>query len=393
MSGYPAPPPVPVPPEETPPVHLSEGSHPKQHGRLLLAMVLLVATETAIVLGISLLTGLATTLYGTRAGARRSIPTSQAQPSVDRVRQSLFPSIVTITSTGSGRQATGMGEVLTANGYIGTSEPLVRSYTNWVVTLWNGMTASAQLMGQDTSDGLAILWIPLDHLQPVPLADSLTARIGQEVVVVGNGRTEPWQATDGVLSALGRTLSAAGSDGLLTGLMEIRAPLQSTANSLLLVNLQGQLIGLSVSITVRSAAGATSTSVIYAIPSNQLAPIASRLIQEGVAAVAGLMELGIQGVNVTPQLAAMNGLTVQSGILVTGFLAAAGTRTAAQRAGLQAGDIILAFNGQTIADSAALTAALSHRTEDAGLAFTVRRGTHQIALMLSLGDGQDGSNG
>ena len=95
----------------------------------------------------------------------------------------------------------------------------------------------------------------------------------------------------------------------------------------------------------------------------------------------------------TLQLAAMNGLSAPSGVLVTGYTVAGGSRTPARRGGMQVGDIIVAMNGQPITSSAALTAATASQLGDAGLACTVTRGTSQVVLTIRLRGHSEGSDG
>jgi S1-C subfamily serine protease len=317
-----------------------------------------------------------------------SSSTTSLQQSVETVAAAVKPSVVEITSSAGGQEAIGSGDILTADGYIVTNDHVVQGFSSYTVTLSNGTNYSAQLVGQDPQDDLAVLKIAATKLKPIAFADSSKAQVGDFAIVVGNPLGLQQSVTFGIVSALNRSASEApsGPASELTGLVQTSAPINPGNSGGALVNLQGQLIGIPTLEATNPETGTAANGIGYAIPANRVENIASQLIQNGKVTSSGQGFLGIQAQDVTPQLAAADSLSVQSGVVVTGFAQDSAGQSPAQQAGLQVGDVITAVDGQAITSNADLSSALLSRAPGARVTLTVVRGTAQHTITITLGE-------
>lgn len=316
---------------------------------------------------------------------------SSLQQTVEAVAKAVAPSVVEITSTSSGQEAIGSGDILTKDGYIVTNDHVVRGFTSFTVTLSDGSKLPAQLIGQDPQDDLAVVKVAGTNLQPIAFADSSKLTVGEFSIAVGNPYGLRETATFGVVSALNRIASESptGPASVLTGLVQTSAPIAPGNSGGALVNLQGQLIGIPTlgQSGQQSGAGSSSTTSIgLAIPSNQVKTVAQELIQSGHVTNTGHGFLGIKGEDVTPEIASASGLTVQSGVLITGFANDVAGQSPAQTAGMQSGDVIVAVNGQQISDSTDLASAVTVLAPGKQVALTVVRGSSRLTINVTLGE-------
>jgi putative serine protease PepD len=313
--------------------------------------------------------------------------TASVQQDLENVAKVVEPSVVKITSDTARSEAVGSGDILTADGYIVTNDHVVQGFTNYSVTLSNGKTYSATLVGEDPQDDLAVIKINATGLTPIAFADSSKVTVGEFAIAVGNPLALQESTTLGTVSAVNGTASEApsGPASELTGLIQTTAPIAPGNSGGALVNLQGQLIGIptleETNPDTRSASG-----IGYAIASNQVKSVATQLIQHGSVTSTGQGFIGIQAQDVTPSLAAADGLSVQSGVLVAGFANDAAGQSPAQQAGMQTGDVIIAVDGRPVNSSSDLTAALTSRAPGSKVTLTVVRGTSQGTVTVTLGE-------
>ena len=313
--------------------------------------------------------------------------TTSVQKDVENVAKAVEPSVVKITSVSGAGEAVGSGVILTSNGYIVTNDHVVAGYSSYTVTISNEKAYSATLVGQDAQDDLAVLKINATGLTPLAFADSSKVTVGEFVVAVGNPLALQEAATLGTVSAVNGTASEApsGPAGVLTGLIQTTATIAPGNSGGALVNLDGQLIGIPTLEETNPDTGSAS-GIGYAISSNRVEYVAQQLIQYGKLTSTHQGFLGIQGRDVTPQLAAAYGLGVQSGVLVTGFTSDAAGQRPAQQADLQPGDVITAVNGQVVSGNSDLAAAIESRAPGTKVALTVERGSTQLAITVTLGE-------
>jgi S1-C subfamily serine protease len=310
------------------------------------------------------------------------------QQSLENVARAIEPSVVKITSVSTQQKAIGSGDVLTANGYIVTNDHVVAGYNSYTVTVPGGATYSGTVVGQDAQDDLAVLKIPATNLKPISFSDSSRAQVGELAVAIGYPLGQQETATYGMVSALNRAASEApsGPAGELPGLVQTSAQLNPGNSGGALVNLSGQLIGIPTLSASDSETGSSANGIGYAISSDRVAYVVAQLIQNGKLTSTNQGFLGIEGQDVTPQVASTNGLSAQSGVLVSGFASDAAGQSPAQQAGLQSGDVITTVDGQTITGSDDLASTTMDRTPGTRVTLTILRGSSQQNVTLTLGE-------
>jgi S1-C subfamily serine protease len=318
-----------------------------------------------------------------------SASVTSLQQTVESVAAAVNASIVEIISSDAGGQeAIGSGDILSTDGYIITNDHVVQGYTHFTVTLANGTAYAAQVVGQDALDDLAVVKVAATNLQPIALADSATTQVGEFAIVVGSPLGLRQSVTFGIVSALNRSASEApsGPAGELTGLVQTSAPINPGNSGGALVTLQGQLIGIPTLEETNSESGSSANGIGYAIASSRVTYVAGQLIQYGKLTRSNQGFLGIQARDVTPQVAVSEGLSTQSGVLVTGFTGDAAGASPAQQAGIQTGDVLTAVDGQAIPGSADLSSALMSQQPGARVSVTLLRGAHVQTITVTLGE-------
>lgn len=310
------------------------------------------------------------------------------QQNVEQVVQSVQPSVVEVTSTSNRQEAIGSGDILSTDGYIVTNDHVVQGFDSYNVTLSNGKSLPAQVIGEDAQDDLAVLKVSASNLKPIAIGDSAKAQVGEFVLAVGNPLGLQQSATFGIVSALNRTASEApdGPAGELTGLIQTSAPINPGNSGGALVDLQGALIGIPTLGATNNQTGGTADGIGFAIPSNRVQYVATQLIQHGQLVSSGQGFLGIQSEDVTPQIAAADGLSAQSGVLVAGFYNDASGVSPARQAGLRVGDIIVGVNGLQINDGNDLASALLSQQPGTKVSLTIMRGSQRQTISVTLGE-------
>jgi S1-C subfamily serine protease len=310
------------------------------------------------------------------------------QQTVINVIRVVQPSVVEVQSGGGvNGGAIGSGEIITADGYIVTNDHVVRGFTSFTVALANGKKTPARLIGEDPQDDLAVLKVDGQNLQPIAFGDSSKVSVGQFAIAIGSPLGLTQSATFGIISAVNRSAQegSGGTAGVLTGLIQTSAPINPGNSGGALVDLQGRLIGVPTLGAVNPESGSTADGIGFAIPSNRVKYVADQLIKNGRLVNSGQGFMGIEGVDVTPDLAQANGLPVQHGVLISGFANDATGQSPAQQAGLRTGDIIVAVNDQQVAGNSDLASALISQQPGAKVTISFARNssaTQKVTLTL-----------
>ena len=242
-------------------------------------------------------------------------------------------------------QSLGSGVIVdAAKGYILTNNHVVGGADDITVTLQGGRSYKARLVGTDPDTDVAVVQINAPNLQALPLADSSKLRVGDFVVAVGEPFGLSETVTSGIVSALGR--SGLGGSGY-QNFIQTDASINPGNSGGALVNLAGQLVGINTASFNPQGSMAGNIGLGLAIPSNLARDVVEQLITKGVV-VRGT--LGVETQNLSPQIAQGLGLAEARGALVTRVLAG----SAAAAAGLRAGDVVTAINGQRVDNAQAL---------------------------------------
>lgn len=343
--GYGYPPPVPQPPRRRP---------------LRALTVAVVAVALAVVAGLGighLISANSPTASGNQNFGFSGQPTASATTlDADAVAAKVNPAIVNInTELGlQGAAAAGTGIVLTADGEVLTNNHVVAGATSIKVTsIGTGDTYQAHVVGYDRSEDVAV--IQLEDASGLPTAsigDSSTVKVGDQILGLGNagGKGGDPVPAPGTVTALDQSITASdessGSSEQLTGLIQVRANIESGDSGGPLVNANAQVIGVDTAASTgyqlngrRSGAGGQG----FAIPINQAIGIAHQIVAGTASDKIHIGKTAFIGVSVADGQG--------QGAQIRDVVA----RGPAQQAGLAAGDVITAIDGKAIDSATTLT--------------------------------------
>ncbi|CAI1154562.1 MULTISPECIES: serine endoprotease DegQ [Serratia] len=231
-----------------------------------------------------------------------------------------------------------------AKGYILTNNHVINNADKISVQLNDGREYDAKLIGRDEQSDIALLQVSdVKNLTAVKIADSDKLRVGDFAVAVGNPFGLGQTATSGIISALGRSgLSLEG----LENFIQTDASINRGNSGGALVNLNGELIGINTAIL---APGGGNIGIGFAIPSNMAQSLSKQLIEFGEVK-RGL--LGIKGSEMTADMAKAFNTDAQRGAFISEVM----PKSAAAKAGIKAGDILVSLDGKPISSFAELRA-------------------------------------
>ena len=233
-------------------------------------------------------------------------------------------------------QSLGSGVIVDAQqGYIITNNHVIDKADEIKVTLRNGETYTAKLIGTDPDTDVAVIQINSKNLTAIPLADSEKLQVGDFAIAIGNPFGLGQTVTSGIISAIER--SGLGIEGY-ENFIQTDASINPGNSGGALVNLRGELIGINTAIFSKSGG---SQGIGFAIPTNMANGIMQQLINHGEVKRG---RLGAQAQDLTPQLAEAFNIPFRRGAVV----AHVQKNSAADRAGLKAGDIVTMINGKAV---------------------------------------------
>jgi S1-C subfamily serine protease len=269
------------------------------------------------------------------------VPAEAPSGTASAVARRVLPSIVTVEISQSGGDfvpsGSGSGVVLESDGLLVTNQHVVDGAATVRVVFADGRTYPAEVIGGDTLTDIAVIEIDAVGLTPITLGSSEGLDIGDTAIAVGSplGLDGGPSVTVGVVSAFDRRVRTA-VDSQLFGMLQTDAPITRGSSGGALVDGEGSLIGITTAIAV-SDVGAEGLG--FAIPVELVTRITSDLVADGEVRHAFLGITGSTYFDEQP-----DGATVPSGVLVEGTI----DGTAADAAGIEAGDIIRSFDGEPV---------------------------------------------
>lgn len=270
------------------------------------------------------------------------------------------------------QQGLGSGVIVTPDGYILTNNHVVDHASDVKVSLQDGREFTAKVIGTDPKTDLAVIKIDASNLPAVQVADSDQAEVGDAVLAIGNPFGIGQTVTTGIVSATGR--SALGLD--YEDFIQTDAAINPGNSGGALVDVQGRLIGINTAILSRSGG---NQGIGFAIPSNLARDVMESLIADGKV-TRGYLGVMIQDLN--PTLAKKFNAEGKSGALVGDVNA----KSPAEKAGLEAGDVITEFAGKAVNDSRHLKLQVARVRPGQQVDVKLLRDGKEKALTVSVGE-------
>ncbi|MGI9246935.1 MAG: Do family serine endopeptidase, partial [Steroidobacteraceae bacterium] len=244
-------------------------------------------------------------------------------------------------------QSAGSGVIVDArNGYIITNAHVVENATEITVQLLDNRSLTAKVVGSDAGSDIAVVKVQANNLTQIPIADSDLTEVGDYVVAIGNPFALGHTVTSGIVSALGRSgINPEGYEDFI----QTDASINPGNSGGALVNLNGELVGINSAILSRTGG---NIGIGFAIPSNMMKIVMNQLIKFGKVK-RGVLVVNIQ--TLAPEIAQSMGLPdgIQ-GALVSQVV----DGSAAEKAGVKAGDVITAVNNRPVRDAGQLRNAI-----------------------------------
>jgi len=244
------------------------------------------------------------------------------------------------------------------------------------VDLTDGRTLDAKLVGSDPPSDLAVLKITQTSLPFLTPGDSDKVRVGDVALAIGNPLDVGQTVTMGIISAKGRSTPGTGS-GNFEDFLQTDAPINRGNSGGALVNTNGDLIGINSQIIGGMSGG--NIGIGFAIPSNMVRSVMDQLIKTGTVRRG---QLGISIGRVTSDMAQSLGMSETKGVIVNSVVAG----SAAERAGIRQGDVIVALNGSTVNETNAFRNQVATMGPGVQVTLTLLRDNREQKVTATLGE-------
>jgi serine protease Do len=257
----------------------------------------------------------------------------------------------------------GSGVIVSADGTILTNNHVIEGADKISIELNDNRTFDAKVIGTDPLSDLAVVKIEAQNLPFLNLGDSDKVRVGDIILAIGNPLGIGQTVTAGIISAKGRRTGI--SDGSFEDFLQIDAPINRGNSGGALVDLRGELIGINSQILSPPGSGG-NIGIGFSIPSNMAKSVMEQLVKDGKVR-RGMLGINIQ--NPTEEMKEAFGLKDTHGVLVGGVK----TGSAADKAGIKRGDLIVAVNGEKVEDSNVLRNRVAGTTPGTEITLTIQR--------------------
>jgi putative serine protease PepD len=287
---------------------------------------------------------------------------------VDVVKQ-VSPAVVQISSSGG----LGSGVVYDAKGNIVTNNHVVAGEKTFKVTLADGRSHSATLVGAFPPEDLAVVRLEGTTPDPASFGDSSKLAVGQFAFAIGNPLGLRSSVTEGIISSLGRTVSEGPSGAVVSSAIQTSAPINPGNSGGALVDLDGDVIGIpTLAALDPNLGGAQAPGIGFAIPSNTVKRIADQIVENGRVTKSGRAYLGVR---------------VATSVGGKGVVVAGVTQGGpADKAGVRPGEVIVAVNHRPTPSAEELATVLAELRPDQKVPVDlVDPGGKKRTVMVTLG--------
>ena len=266
----------------------------------------------------------------------------------------------------------GSGVLVSNNGYILTNFHVVEAAKDIQVSLNDGHTYKAKVIGSDPESDLAVLQIKADKLPAITFGQMETLRVGDVVLAIGNPFGVGQTVTMGIVSALGRSHLGINT---FENFIQTDAAINPGNSGGALVDSDGHLVGINTAIYSQTGG---SHGIGFAIPVSSAKNIMEQIIQNG-AVTRGWV--GVEAQEITPELAESFGLPDSEGALIAGVVRG----SPADAAGIRPGDVLLTVGGKPVKDPQEMLDLIAALKPDERSAFRLRRDKNVVETQVKIG--------
>lgn len=268
-------------------------------------------------------------------------------------------------SLGSGVIVSGQGLILTNNHVVAAADEIE-------VAMADGRKISAKVVGTDPDTDLALIKIDADHLPAITFASSDKLNVGDVVLAIGNPFGVGQTVTQGIVSALGRNHLGINT---FENFIQTDASINPGNSGGALIDTEGNLVGVNSAIYSRSGG---SMGIGFAIPATLARQVMEQIVTKGNVTRGWI---GIEAQDITPELAESFKLKMAEGALVAGVLRG----SPADKAGLRAGDILLAIDGKPVSDSGSMLNLIAVLTPNQNATLKIARAEKTLNVTVLIG--------
>lgn len=330
---------------------------------------------------------------GVTIKAVSTAPTGAILPTgltIPNLVQRVLPSVVSIDVKGQGTEDQGTGMIISANGLVVTNNHVIAAAVGGgtITVTRSGSTKSlpATLIGTNPIDDVALIRINnVSGLPAVTFGNSNALVVGDAVVAIGNAlglAAGTPTVTQGIVSALGRTVTAGSSSSseTLSNMIQTDAAINPGNSGGPLLDAHGDVIGMNTAVAGTLPDGTSAQNIGFAIPVSTIESLLKSL-EAGQSVVNHGAFIGVEVMSMTPTLQLQYGFTVSTGAVVMSVIANSG----AAHAGVKQGDVIVALNGTTINNTQDLTSVLSGLRPGDTIKLGIVRASKHLTLSVTLG--------
>ena len=270
--------------------------------------------------------------------------------------------------------ASGSGVILSDDGYIVTNNHVIEGARDIEVVLNDKRTYAAQLIGRDPNTDLALLKIEATNLPVITIGNSDDLKVGEWVLAVGNPFNLTSTVTAGIVSAKARSINILQADMKIESFIQTDAAVNPGNSGGALVNTKGELVGINTAIASQTGSYA---GYAFAIPTAIMQKVVGDLRQFGSVQRA---LLGIRMMDINQEVKDHFGLESMEGVYVAEVVSG----TAADKAGMKSGDVIVQVDGRSINSSNQLQEQIGRKNPGDQIVVLVRRGGRSLTLEVTL---------